>query len=216
MKQFLYVSVILVMLLLNSCEKGSRQAIIETEFGNIKIELMDSTPFHRDNFVKLVNQGFYNDLLFHRVVKDFMIQGGDPDSKNAPQNKRLGMGGPGYRINAEIGALHYRGALAAARKGGASNPEMKSSGSQFYLVNGKKKLTLKDISYAEKYNKMKYTQDQIDKYLKEGGYPILDTKYTVFGKIIEGMDVLDKISSVEVGKFNRPKKDIKMKVRMIN
>lgn len=216
MKQLLYVLVFLMIFLISSCEKGPRQAIIETEFGNIKVELMDSTPFHRDNFVNLVDQGFYNDLLFHRIVEDFMIQGGDPDSKNALQNKRLGMGGPGYRINAEIGALHYRGVLAAARQGGPSNPEMKSSGSQFYLVNGKKKLTQKDISNAEKYNKMEYTQEQIDKYLEGGGYPILDTKYTVFGKVIEGMEVLDKISSVEIGKFSRPKKDIKMKVRMIN
>ncbi len=216
MKQLLYVSVFFVLLFLSSCEKGPRQAIIETEFGNITVELMDSTPFHRDNFVKLVDEGFYSDLLFHRVVNDFMIQGGDPKSKNASQKERLGMTGPGYTVKEEIGALHYRGVLAAARKGGPSNPKMNSSGSQFYLVNGKKKLTRNEISKAEVYNKIEYTKEQIDKYLEVGGYPILDTKYTVFGKVIEGMDVLDKISDVEIGKFSRPKKDIVMKIRMIN
>lgn len=111
---------------------------IETSLGNIIVRLYDETPFHRDNFIRLVNEGFYVDTLFHRVIKDFMIQGGDPDSKNAPSNKMLGMGGPGYNVQAEIlpNLFHKRGALAAARQGDEVNPERESSGSQFYIVWG--------------------------------------------------------------------------------
>lgn len=111
---------------------------IETSLGNIIVRLYDETPFHRDNFIRLVKEGFYVDTLFHRVIKDFMIQGGDPDSKNAPSNKMLGMGGPGYNVQAEIlpNLFHKRGALAAARQGDEVNPERESSGSQFYIVWG--------------------------------------------------------------------------------
>lgn len=111
---------------------------IETSLGNIVVRLYDETPFHRDNFIRLVKDGYYVDTLFHRVIKDFMIQGGDPDSKNAPSNKMLGMGGPGYNIQAEIlpNLFHKRGALAAARQGDEVNPERESSGSQFYIVWG--------------------------------------------------------------------------------
>lgn len=111
---------------------------IETSLGNIIVRLYDETPFHRDNFIRLVKEGFYVDTLFHRVIKDFMIQGGDPDSKNAPSSKMLGMGGPGYNVQAEIlpNLFHKRGALAAARQGDEVNPERESSGSQFYIVWG--------------------------------------------------------------------------------
>lgn len=113
--------------------------LIETEFGNMKVKLYNETPIHRDNFLKLVREGFYDDLLFHRVISDFMIQGGDPESKNANLNKPLGNGGPGYDLPAEIvpSKFHKKGALAAARLGDQMNPERKSSGSQFYLVKGK-------------------------------------------------------------------------------
>ena len=113
--------------------------LIETEFGDMKVKLYNETPIHRDNFLKLVREGFYDDLLFHRVISDFMIQGGDPESKNANLNKPLGNGGPGYDLPAEIvsSKFHKKGALAAARLGDQMNPERKSSGSQFYLVQGK-------------------------------------------------------------------------------
>ena len=216
MKRLVFLLFISIVFTLNSCDSGSRRALIETEFGNITVELLDSTPLHRDNFIKLVDEGFYNNLLFHRIMNDFMIQGGDPDSKNAPQSKRLGMGNPGYTISAEIKALHYRGTLAAARKGGPANPEMESSGSQFYIVHGKQKLTVEDIKKAEDFNKLEYTQEQVNKYLEIGGYPFLDNNYTVFGKVIEGMDVLDKIANVQVAKADRPIEDVTMKIKMLN
>lgn len=116
-----------------------QKVLIKTEYGNMVVKLYNETPLHRDNFIKLVEDGFYKDLLFHRVIKNFMIQGGDPDSKNAASNKRLGGGGPGYQIDAEIveGKYHKKGALSAARQGDNTNPERKSSGSQFYIVQGK-------------------------------------------------------------------------------
>ena len=216
MKRILYFSILIVFLIFSSCKSGPQKALIETNYGNIVVELYDSTPQHRDNFIKLVKQGFYDSLLFHRVIYDFMIQGGDPESKNAPKTKRLGGGGPGYTIPAEIGALHYRGTLAAARKGGPGNPEKRSSGSQFYIVQGKQKLTREDIDKAAEYNKMNYTPEQIEEYLKKGGYPLLDNNYTVFGKVIEGMDVVDKIAKTPKALYDRPAEDIIMKISLIN
>ncbi len=217
MKRTLFFALLFIIgIIISSCKQGPQKALIETNYGNIVIELSDSTPQHRDNFIKLVEQGFYDSLLFHRVIKGFMIQGGDPESKNAPKNKRLGAGDPGYLIPAEIGALHYRGALAAARKGGPVNPEKKSNGSQFYIVQGKKKLTKEDIEKASKYNKLKYSPEQIEKYLQKGGYPFLDNNYTVFGKVIEGMDVVDKIANVRTRLYDRPDEDVIMKIKLIN
>ncbi len=121
-------------------DEPQTRVLIKTKFGNMKVKLYNETPKHRDNFVKLVEEGFYDSLLFHRVIDKFMIQGGDPESKNAPADKRLGNGGPGYQIDAEINKalIHKRGALAAARQGNNVNPERKSSGSQFYIVEGLK------------------------------------------------------------------------------
>ena len=117
----------------------SKYVLVETPYGDMKLKLYNETPIHRDNFIKLVEEGFYDSLLFHRVIKDFMIQGGDPDSKGAPADKRLGNGGPGYKVDAEFvpQLIHKKGALAAAREGDNVNPEKKSSGSQFYIVQGK-------------------------------------------------------------------------------
>ena len=122
-------------------DKNQITVNIETTEGNIKVRLFNDTPLHRDNFVKLAKEGYYNGLLFHRVINDFMVQGGDPNSKDAPAGKRLGEGGPGYTVEAEITEpvhIHRRGALAAARQGDQVNPERRSSGSQFYIVTGKK------------------------------------------------------------------------------
>ncbi|MGB1217280.1 MAG: peptidylprolyl isomerase, partial [Saprospiraceae bacterium] len=123
----------LTAILMTSCGKATHDVVIETEFGEIQILLYDETPKHKENFIKLVKEGFYDDLLFHRVMDNFMIQGGDPDSRDAAPGARLGNGGPGYQIDHEIGFPHFRGALAAAR---TTNPQKRSSGSQFYIVEG--------------------------------------------------------------------------------
>ncbi len=218
MKKLLFIALVGA-LLVTSCKPSKqepRKALIETSFGNITVELLDSTPKHRDNFVKLVEEGFYNDLLFHRVINEFMIQGGDPNSKDAEPGKRLGAGGPGYNIPAEIKYKHYRGALAAARRGGPSNPEMKSSGSQFYIVQGKTKLSENELLSMGKMSKTEYTEEEKQRYLKEGGSPFLDNQYTVFGYVVDGMDVVDKIAKVEKDRSDRPVEDVKMKIKMLN
>jgi len=178
-------------------------------------ELYNSTPLHRDSFIKLIDSGFYDNLLFHRVIYDFMIQGGDPDSKNAGPEKRLGSGGPGYLIPAEIGALHVRGALAAARIGGKANPDKLSSGSQFYIVQGLQKLNELDLEEAVRQHNRNYTEEEKKIYLEQGGYPSLDNEYTVFGKLVEGFDVLDKIATVETNSDDRPLQNLPMKIRVI-
>jgi len=186
-------------------------AEIETSFGNIKIMLYNTTPKHRDNFVKLANEGFYDSLLFHRVVNAFMIQGGDPDSRLAAPGATLGMGGPGYQIDAEIGAPHLRGAVAAARN---NNPQKMSSGSQFYLVQGQK-IDDNYLDETERRQKIRYSPEQRKLYKEIGGAPFLDNDYTVFGEIVEGLEVLDKIAAVPVDPGNRPLEDVRMKVRIL-
>ena len=213
--RFLIYLTSVTFLFLTSCDSGPRKAIIETEFGNMTIELYDSTPLHRDNFVKLASEGFYDDLLFHRVIQGFMIQGGDPESRGADANKRLGAGGPGYTIPAEIGAPHFKGTLAAARTGGAMNPEKESSGSQFYVVQGKKLTETELKSFASR-GGFTYNPAQIKKYVEMGGTPGLDNEYTVFGEVIEGIEVIDKIAAVQTRPGDRPLEDVKMKVRMLN
>jgi len=198
-----------------SCGEKVYRASIETEMGEIVIELSNETPLHRDNFIKLVKQGYYDGLLFHRVIQDFMIQGGDPDSRNAPSGQRLGAGGPNYTIPAEIGQLHYRGTLAAARLGGSSNPQKASSGSQFYIVHGKKSLTETDLARASQFHKYNYTPEEKSMYLETGGYPSLDNNYTVFGRVVKGMEVVDQIATVSTAPDNRPMKDITMNIRMV-
>lgn len=241
---------------------------IKTDLGVIKLKLYNNTPKHRDNFIKLANDGFYNDVLFHRVIKGFMIQTGDPDSKKAESGVMLGNGGPGYNIPAEILSenFHKRGAIAAARLGDDVNPEKESSGSQFYIVQGtvftsdqikqfddrlrfqKKQDIFKDylnlpenIEYKNQLdslrkNKKNYEANVLirelgsklnDKYKEVdeqffipeehqkiyttiGGAPHLDGGYTVFGEVIKGMEIVDKIAEVEKDKYDRPLKDIKI------
>jgi len=199
--------------MITSCTQKKTYAIIETDFGTIKAELYDSTPGHRDNFIKLAKDGFYDDLLFHRVMNGFMIQGGDPQSKDAPAGSRLGMGGPGYQIDAEIGAPHYKGVLAAARTGGPSNPQKRSSGSQFYIVHGTP-ITRAMLEQLGGQKGITYSEAQIAKYEEVGGTPGLDMDYTVFGELVEGWDVVDKIAAVQVDGSDRPMADVKMKVRI--
>jgi cyclophilin family peptidyl-prolyl cis-trans isomerase len=240
---------------------------IETEFGNIKIKLYDETPLHRDNFIKLTKDGIYTDLLFHRVIQGFMIQGGDPDSKNAEPGKQLGSGDLGYTIPAEINAkfFHRRGVLAAARQGDDINPERRSSASQFYILQGKvfrtEELDTMQIKMEEsrkmnmlqakiksvepelnklgaegkqdelmaRYNavkeevlaevaklpSLKFTEEQRKAYTTVGGYPSLDNGYTVFGEVIEGMDVVDNIAKQPTDMYDRPQKDVKFKITIL-
>lgn len=186
---------------------------IETDYGIMIAVLSDETPLHRDNFSKLAEEGYYNGLIFHRVIENFMIQGGDPKSKNAGMNTRLGSGGPGYQIPAEITPklVHQKGALAAARP---PNPDKKSSGSQFYIVHGRS-LSEGALNREEANKDIRYTPEQRAAYLENGGYPSLDQEYTVFGQVISGMEVIDKIAAVKKGQANRPAENVTMKVRLI-
>jgi cyclophilin family peptidyl-prolyl cis-trans isomerase len=210
-----YLVILLLLVVLGSCNSDKRKFVeLETDFGTMKIVLYDETPVHRDNFVKLVEEGFYDDLLFHRVMKDFMIQGGDPDSRTAERGQGLGTGGPGYTLEAEIGAPHLYGTLAAARTGGPSNPDKRSSGSQFYIVQGHK-YTDVALGTLEIQKNIKYNDAQRAIYIDRGGTAELDMEYTVFGEVVEGFEVIDKIALVQTDGRNRPVQDVRMKIRVI-
>ena len=233
---------------------------IKTTMGDIKVKLYDDTPIHRDNFLKLVKDDFYKGILFHRVIKDFMVQTGDPESVDADSTKMLGGGSPGYTLEAEIlypKYYHKYGALAAARTGDNVNPERRSSGSQFYIVTGRKfvgsqlaamgqqqvmsrrqdyfrNLCVKNREKIESLQEAKdeealenlrkeliaETETAVpDEPMKEniirdyeniGGTPHLDGQYTVFGEVLSGMDVVEKIQNVETGRADRPKEDIRI------
>jgi len=189
---------------------------LTTPFGTMMLELYDDTPLHRDNFSKLVEEGYYENLLFHRVMNGFMIQGGDPKSKGAPANSRLGSGGPGYTVENEIsaGRVHIKGALAAARQPDSVNPKKASSGSQFYIVHGKP-VTDAMLDQMQIRSNITYTPDQRKAYLENGGYPPLDSEYTVFGRVVEGLDVIDKIAAVKTNRSDRPLEDVPMKIILI-
>lgn len=230
----------------------------ETTLGTVVVQLSDATPKHRDNMVKLVNQGFYDGLLFHRVINNFMVQAGDPNSRGAAPGVMLGDGDPGYTLEAEIHfpeLYHKRGALAAAREGDETNPEWRSSGSQFYIVTGKpytrQRLGAIEIDNGGKIQQHGYdalkrqyadtiamlqkagntaalnkldeqiydkSAEQIfefpsamkDEYTTQGGAPNLDGMYTVFGQVVEGMDVVDKIQAVPTDGNDRPLDDVKI------
>ncbi|UZR95417.1 peptidylprolyl isomerase [Chondrinema litorale] len=242
---------------------------IETSYGTMKAILYDETPKHKQNFLKLANEGFYTDLLFHRIIKGFMLQGGDPDSRNAGKDDILGRGDPGYTIPAEFNEklFHKKGALSAARMNDQVNPKKESNGSQFFIVQGQKyteeELASTAIDYRKLYtyfdsamrsnefNEMKsrfaslqtegskedirnfivgakdtlesvysveldnpMPQERIEVYTTIGGYPSLDGAYTVFGQVIDGLDVIDVLSAKETGKGDRPLEDLKMKVSL--
>lgn len=191
--------------------------LIETSLGNITVKLYNETPLHCDNFLKLVEDTFYNGCIFHRVINQFMIQGGDPDSKNPKPNQVLGNGGPGYTIAAEIvpTLFHKKGVLAAARLGDNVNPDKESSGSQFYIVQGKK-FSSADLDMLETRMGTKFSTEQRDAYTNIGGTPHLDGNYTVFGEVVEGLEVVDKIAQVQTHPANnRPLQDIKMNMKII-
>lgn len=244
------------------------KVLIKTSEGSILVRLYDETPKHRDNFIKLAKEGFYDGTLFHRVIKDFMIQGGDPDSKGADKGKMLGSGGPGYTVPAEIvypQLFHKRGTLCAARLGDEVNPERESSGSQFYIVWGKV-FKMAELKQMEKQMAMqqeqsvfnalakehhdqimelrrsrnrqglmelqdklveetkkkcreaglpKFTAEQIGMYTTVGGTPFLDSQYTVFGEVEEGLEVVDKIQACETSRGDRPTKDFCMTMEIV-
>lgn len=241
---------------------------IKTTEGDIIVALYDETPKHRDNFIKLAKEGYFDGTLFHRVIKDFMIQGGDPDSKDAPKGKMLGTGGPDYTIPAEFvypKRYHKRGALSAARTGDEVNPERESSGSQFYIVLGKtfnkgelkqmeKQMTMqqeqttfdalvkqhhdeimtlrrnrdraglqalqdqiieKTKRICKEKGKPQFTEEQVETYTTIGGTPFLDNQYTVFGEVLEGLDVVEKIQNTATERGDRPKNDISMTIEVM-
>lgn len=215
MKKFLILG-LLLMFGYQSFAQHKKIKII-TPYGKMILELSDETPAYRDNFIKLVKKHFYDGVLFHRVIKDFMIQGGDPDSKNAKPGELLGNGDVGYTLPADFktNLFHQKGALAAAREGDDVNPTKASSGCQFYIVQGKK-YTNKQLDEIEARTGHRFTKEQKEVYETIGGTPFLDGSYTVFGQLIKGMDVLDKIASVPTDANDRPKKNIPMKIRIVH
>lgn len=266
-KKFYLIILLMAMTMVATAQEKETMVVLTTEYGTMKIKLYNETPQHRDNFIKLIEKGFYNDLLFHRVIKDFMIQGGDPDSKNAPASKQLGAGDVGYTIPAEFvypKYYHKKGALAAARQGDQVNPEKRSSGCQFYIVQGKV-MSEVEIGQMEKnmlnkakqnrfyqmadersaeIQKLRAAQDkeglmklqneliaQMEKefegkkiempaemkkdYMTIGGTPFLDNEYTVFGEVVEGLEVIDAIAAVQTMPGDRPKSDLKMKIEIV-
>lgn len=195
-----------------------------TTEGDIELKLYDETPAHRDNFVKLVKKHQYDSLLFHRVIKDFMIQGGDPDSKRAARGKFLGDGDLGYKVKPELMPklhFHKRGALAAAREGDDVNPKKESSASQFYIVWGtlftKEQLERFRVQYGKKRGKeIRFTPEQVEAYTTVGGTPHLDGEYTVFGEVVKGLDVVDRIQKKRCDKYDRPLQNVRiLKVELV-
>lgn len=270
MKKIVLILLMISFCGLMSCRSGIKNGEdmetlvkIETSAGDIKVKLYNETPKHRDNFIKLVKEGTYEGTLFHRVIKDFMIQAGDPESKNAPKGKMLGAGDVGYTVPAEFvypKFFHKKGALSAARQGDAVNPKKESSGCQFYIVTGKvyndstllqmerqmnenkvsvffnelakkhmkeiykmrkandedglydlqEKLIAQAQELAAKEPEFRFTPEQVEAYTTVGGTPHLDGEYTVFGEVVEGMDVVDKIQQVKTDRSDRPEEDVKI------
>jgi peptidyl-prolyl cis-trans isomerase B (cyclophilin B) len=190
-----------------------KDVLLQTSMGDIVIRLSDSTPLHRDNFIKLVKVGFYDNVLFHRVIPNFMIQSGDPNSITAKPGEPLGNGGPSYNVPAEFRQtlFHKKGMIAAARQSDDVNPEKASSGSQFYLTQGKI-FTDAGLDSLETFRlKRKIPAEQREVYKTIGGIPHLDQNYTVFGEIVKGLETIDKIAVVPTSKgrdLNRPLTDV--------
>jgi peptidyl-prolyl cis-trans isomerase B (cyclophilin B) len=263
-RQFLIALGFVFVMFVGCAQKKDHIVTIKTKFGDMVAILYDETPKHKENFIKLAKEHYFDSLLFHRIIDGFMIQGGDPDSKRAPAGQRLGNGGPGYTVEAEIrpNLFHEKGALAAARLGDQMNPTKASSGSQFYIVHGKKfsemelKLDQQKFStalqqffqkpenkpYYDSLGKFYQAGDQkgyetyvfrlkpviekqtgvslekeilpeiVKAYSTVGGTPMLDGQYTVFGKVIKGLDVIDKIATQAKEPADRPLEDVRMKV----
>ena len=196
---------------LNNNTDKMTKVLLKTTFGDITIALYDDTPEHKANFVKLVNDNFYDGVLFHRIIQGFMIQGGDPSSKKAKPGQQLGAGDLGYKVPAEFvqGRFHKRGAVAAAREGDQVNPQKASSSCQFYIVDGTVYDNDKLNMIAQRTGKT-FSPEQVEAYTTIGGAPFLDGDYTVFGEVVSGMDVVDKIAAQKKDRNDRPLEDIKI------
>lgn len=208
MKRSFFLTLTLTFLIMMELDaQKMTKVLIHTDMGDIKVALYNDTPKHRDNFVKLAKNGFYNGSIFHRVIKGFMIQGG-----GAP----AGLPEMSDRVPAEFNPahIHKKGALCAARQGDQVNPKKESSGSQFYIVQGQK-ATKEQLDQFDMKRVVKYTPEQRNVYMTVGGTPFLDGDYTVFGEVIEGMDVIDKIAATQTGPGDKPLKDIKMTMKVL-
>jgi len=217
MKKLLLLVLTFSFLSVYAAKPKSKYVKISTSKGEVIIRLYNETPLHRDNFIKLAKNGYYNGTLFHRVIKAFMIQGGDPDSRNAKPDSALGNGGPKYTIPAEFNdsLFHKKGVLAAAREGDAQNPTKASSGSQFYIVQGKiwTDSTLNDVE--TKRMKFKIPEWQRQVYKTIGGTPHLDRNYTVYGEVVRGLPMVDAVADEPTNKANRPNNDVKMEISIL-
>ena len=222
MKYFFYLLLVVFFISCTTTKNNERTANatvfvkIETDSGTMIARLYNQTPLHKENFEKLVKKHFYDGLLFHRIIKGFMIQGGDPDSKNAKPGQMLGEGGLKYTIPAEFDTalFHKKGALAMAREGNDVNPKKASSSTQFYIVEGKS-FTDAEMNRVEEQFKIKIPEDHRKVYRTLGGAPFLDMNYTVFGEVVSGLDVIDKIAHAARDKNDRPLTDIKMKITLM-
>ena len=221
-KRFIYLIVIILMVMnfqvAEAQDEKETLVLIETDMGKIKVKLYNDTSLHRDNFIKNVKEHLYDGLLFHRVIRQFMVQAGDIHSKDAPADKHLGDGDPDYTIPAEIvypKHYHKAGALCAARTADEVNPKRESSASQFYIVTGKF-FTSMELDKMEKEKGMKFTDEERHSYMLEGGRPDLDGQYTVFGEVVDGLKSVFKIQMVETNsEDDRPLKNIKIKTMKI-
>lgn len=187
--------------------------LVETNKGKLTLELYNETPRHRDNFIRLVKQGAYDGVAFHRIVRDFVVQGGMLQTKGLAEEQALPEDTLGLTLPAEIMPehfIHQRGALAAARQSDEVNPERRSSGSQFYIVTGKYH-TAFDLEELMQANGRQYTKEQLEAYMLHGGTPSLDGAYTVFGRLIDGWKVVDKMQRVETNDEDRPLKPVLIK-----
>ncbi len=202
--------------IMNAQNANRTKVAIRTTEGNILLELYNETPVHRDNFIKLVNEKFYDSTLFHRCIKSFMIQGGDPNSRHATPGQILGESSLEYTLQAEFlpELVHTRGALAAARQGDAVNPEKRSSSCQFYIVQGRT-FSQEQMEAMNANRAQKYTPEQINDYVTIGGTPHLDGGYTVFGRVISGLEVVEKISLMPTDPNNRPLKDVRVSMKIV-
>jgi peptidyl-prolyl cis-trans isomerase B (cyclophilin B) len=222
MRKIFYVAILVSIVSCSASKKASvkeilqKKVMITTDYGTIVLKLYNKTPLHRDNFIKLVKQRFFDSLLFHRVIKGFMIQGGDPESKHAKQGQLLGEGSLKYTLPAEFDTslFHKKGALAAARESDADNPEKRSSSTQFYIVEGIS-VTDDEMDRIEQKLHIKISENHRKIYRTIGGTPFLDMNYTVFGEVISGFDVIDKIANASTDENNRPLKNIRMKITLV-
>jgi cyclophilin family peptidyl-prolyl cis-trans isomerase len=208
MKRTVFLTLTLTFLLMMELDaQKMTKVLIHTDLGDIKVELYNDTPQHRDNFIKLAKDGFYNGSIFHRVIKGFMVQGGGAPAGKPEVSNRV----PAEFVPAHI---HKKGALCAARMGDQVNPKKESSGSQFYIVQGTA-VPAEQLNQFDIRRKVKYTPAQRTLYSTVGGTPFLDGEYTVFGEVIEGMDVIDKIAAVQTAAGDKPLKDLKMTMKVL-